>query len=132
MNKSNLIVLTPEFVQNNFDNLVGKEVELNILGKRMTVIIQKYDNKSGYGGSEDGTFIYKIGDEITRVELNSGDYKPGTVKINAQTLQGGRKRKRRKRKSRRKTKKRRKSRRKRKTKKRRKTRRKRRQTKRKR
>lgn len=86
MNKSNLIVLTPEFVQNNFDNLVGKEVELDILGKRMTVIIQKYDNKSGYGGSEDGTFIYKIGDEITRVELNSGDYKPGTVKINAQTL----------------------------------------------
>ena len=116
MNKSNLIVLTPEFVQDNFDNLVDKEVELDILGKRMTVIIQKYDNKSGYRGSEDGTFIYKMGDEITRVELNSGDYKPGTVKINAQTLQGGRKRKRRKRKSRRKTKKRRKTRRKRKTK----------------
>ena len=130
MNKSNLIVLTPEFVQNNFDNLVGKEVELDILGKRMTVIIQKYDNKSGYGGSEDGSFIYKIGDEITRVELNSGDYKPGTVKINVQTLQGGRKRKRRKRKSKRKTKKRRKTRRKRKIK--RKTRRKRRRTKRKR
>ena len=26
MNKSNLIVLTPEFVQDNFDNLVDKDI----------------------------------------------------------------------------------------------------------
>ena len=74
MNKSNLIVLTPEFVQNNLIiQLVKKQNQIlkendHIIQKSMILKVVMEEVKMN--------FIYKMGDEITRVELNSGDYKP--------------------------------------------------------
>lgn len=95
MNKSSFIQLTQDYVINNFDNLLGKQVELDIIGKTMTVIIQEKNadgDTCGYTKSDGKTFLCKMGDEVMTIELNSAIYKPGTVKINTQTLQGGRKR----------------------------------------
>ena len=137
MSKSNFTELTRNYIKNNFDNLVGKQIEIEIEDAPQKIIIYKDADENGdaidYSKGNGDYFMY-LPSETEKTDqprpisfIDLSDFRPGAVKINIANPQSGNGR--RKRKTRRKTKKTRKSRRKRKTKKRRKSRRKRRRTK---
>ena len=131
MSKSNFTELTRNYIKNNFDNLVGKQIEIEVEGVPQKIVIYKDADDNGVAidySKGNGDYFMYLPSETEKTEqsrplsfIDLSDFRPGAVKINIANPQSGngKRKKKRKRKSRRKTTKRRKSRRK--TKKKRKT-----------
>jgi len=106
MSKSNLMVLTRDFIKKNFDNLVGKEVEIEVEDRRQKVIIYKAvddnDDPIDYSKGTGEYFMYSSSDSGESkgprplAFIDMSDYRPGAVKINIANPQSGSGRKRKK------------------------------------
>jgi hypothetical protein len=99
--------LDQNYVQTNFDGLIGKKVEIKFgSGMRVTAIIQNYENPKDknpkdknptYSNSDGRVFYYKEGKdgETKKLEFGSSELKPGTELEIRVITEGGRKRRRR-------------------------------------
>ena len=113
MSKSNFTELTRNYIKNNFDNLVGKQIEIEIEDAPQKIIIYKDADENGdaidYSKGNGDYFMY-LPSETEKTDqprpisfIDLSDFRPGAVKINIANPQSGNGRRKRKTKRKRKT-----------------------------